>query len=217
MQLMRLSITIIVFSGILVFAQYSKYTVSDYFLFIPIQYLGQTFVANSTGESAAMRDGVFKDSFVDVKNGYISNQHPVDSDLINEFVVWKSKDQVDIIAISGRLDFNRYKGVDSSPQESPSNGLNQYLSFYQFVRGEWFEHNSFLPSKNMLLQRAMKKYPELVKYKKIWRFACVLPRIGTTARIVLYVGIKDSGSPRVIVRDLYKLIWKGTDFSLSPV
>jgi hypothetical protein len=217
MRLLKLSIVMGLFSGILVFAQYSKYTVSDYFLFIPIQYLGETFVANSTGESAAMRDGVLGEAFVDLKNGYISQRHPVDSDLINEFVVWKSKNQADIIAISGRLDFKRYKGIDSSPQGNLSNGLNQYLSFYRFVRGEWFEYNNFLPNKNILLQRVTKKHPELLKYKKIWRFACILPRVGTTARIVLYVGIKESGVSRVIMKDLYKLVWKETDFSVSPI
>jgi hypothetical protein len=214
MKLIKVLIFTVLISLVsIVFAQHSKYTVADYFLFIPIQYMNETFVANSTGESAAMRDGIFKDSFVDIKNGYISQSHPVDPDLINEFVVWKSKNQSDVIAISGRLDFSRYNGNDSSSLDSVT-GLSQYLRFYQFSRGEWLEHNKFLPSKSNLFAKAIKKYPAFLNYKTNWRFAFIPPRIGTTARIVLYFKIKNSSLPKLIVKDLYKIIWNGTDFSV---
>ncbi len=218
---MKRTLTIFAILASATLAQYNKVDVSTYYKIMPLEYL-EEFIVPNAGESYRYPLDVL---FVDNKNSYISLDRnkvkigclscPDNKDLFSEFVVWKQKYGNDEIIVSGRLNFANFRDGDSV-EYNKKLGVHQAIAVYRFDNGDWQLDMDFLPTPNTIVERASKKYPELLSQKKSWRFAYILPRVGSTIRLVLYIVTKVNGKNKVLMKDVYKIIWDGLEFKLQP-
>ncbi len=221
---------IAIFLSVIVYAQYSKYDVLDYFRLIPVEKLTDSFLDLKATQNATLEEDrediveaglsskkveeFYFNTVIDIKNGYISARHYYIQELMNEFVVWKSRDKKDLIGISTRLDFKKYAELgEARGGYNEEYGVAQNLAFYTYENGIFNLTDNFVPSRNYLFNLARKKFPDLRK-DPIPSIVYLLPRNGTKVRIINYI-LPKVKTGKIIIRDIASLNWNGTTLKFS--